>query len=88
MQNEPHKTAAAVNLGVLYAQRGRLARAIELWRAALASNPGLSTASLNLAMALADEDKKAETRQVLMEALRFDPDSSAELKLLRDLGDP
>jgi tetratricopeptide (TPR) repeat protein len=86
LQNDPHKTAAAVNLGVLYAQRGRLARAIELWRAALASNPGLSTASINLAIALAAEDKKADARQVLVDALRFDPDSSAELKLLRDLG--
>ncbi|HKP12018.1 MAG TPA: tetratricopeptide repeat protein, partial [Blastocatellia bacterium] len=87
LQSEPHKTAAAVNLGVLYAQRGRVERAIELWRAALASNPGLSEASINLAIALLAGGDKKEAREVLVKALRFDPDSEIELKMLRDLGD-
>ncbi|MEN3333270.1 MAG: hypothetical protein V7641_2635 [Blastocatellia bacterium] len=87
LQSDPHKTAAQVNLGVLYAQRGRVDRAIELWRNALASNPGLSEASINLAIALTAEDDKPEARDVLVKALRFDPDSSVELKLLHDLGD-
>jgi tetratricopeptide (TPR) repeat protein len=87
LQNDPHKTVAQVNLGVLYAQRGRIDRAIELWRNALASNPGLSEASINLALALLTQGDKREARDVLVKALRFDPDSSIELKLLRDLGD-
>jgi tetratricopeptide (TPR) repeat protein len=87
LQNDPHKTAAAVNLGVLYAQHGQMGRAIELWRNALASNPGLSEASINLAIALIDGGDKPAARDVLIQALRFAPDSSVELKLLHGLGD-
>jgi tetratricopeptide (TPR) repeat protein len=87
LQNDPHKTVAQVNLGVLYAQHGRVDRAIELWRHALASNPGLSEASINLAIALSAEGDNKEARQVLVKALRFDPDSSVELNLLHDLAD-
>lgn len=85
LQNDPHQTAAAVNLGVLYGQGGRLDRAIELWRQALATNPGLSEASINLAMALLARGDKPAAREALVRALRFDPDSSVELKLLHDL---
>ena len=85
--SDPNKTAAAVNLGVLYAQRGRIERAIELWRRALASNPGLSEASIDLAIALLSEGDKKKARDVLINALRFDPDSSIGLKMLHDLGD-
>jgi tetratricopeptide (TPR) repeat protein len=85
LQSDPHKTAAAVNLGVLYARRGRLDRAIELWRGALASNPGLSEASIDLSIALLAKGDKAGAREVLQKALRFDPASGVELKLLQDL---
>jgi tetratricopeptide (TPR) repeat protein len=87
LQNDPHKTAAQVDLGVLYAQHGRVNRAIGLWRNALASNPGLSEASINLAIALSAEGDNTDARQVLVNALRFDPDSGIELKLLHDLAD-
>jgi thioredoxin-like negative regulator of GroEL len=87
LRSDPHKTAAAVNLGVLYAQHGRVDRAIELWRDALASNPGLSEASIDLAIALLAEGDKKDARDVLVKALRFDPDSAIELKMLHDLGD-
>src|SRR5205085_6899608 len=87
LQNDPHKTAAQVNLGVLYAQHGRVDRGIELWRNALVSNPGLSEASINLAIALSAEGDNTDARQVLVKALRFDPDSGVELKLLHDLAD-
>jgi tetratricopeptide (TPR) repeat protein len=87
LRSDPFKTAAAVNLGVLYAQHGRIDRAIELWRDALASNPGLSEASINLAIALAGKGEKPDAWEVLLKALRFDPDSSIELKMLHDLGD-
>ena len=87
LRNDPHQAAAAVNLGVLYAQHGRLDRAIELWRQALTTNPGLSQASIDLALALLAEHDKTDARRVLVDALRFDPDSGIELKLLHDLGD-
>jgi tetratricopeptide (TPR) repeat protein len=87
LRSDLFMTAAAVNLDVLYAQHGRIDRAIELWRDTLASNPGLSEASIDLAIALEAEGDKKDARDVLVKALRFDPDSSTELKMLHDLGD-
>ena len=85
LQSDPHETAAEVNLGVLYAQHAHIDRAIELWQEALADNPGLSEASIDLAMAFLAKGDKAAAKEDLLKALRFDPDSSAELKLLHDL---
>lgn len=85
LQSDPHETAAEVNLGVLYAQHAHIDRAIELWQEALADNPGLSEASIDLAMAFLAKGDKAAAKEDLLKALRFDPDSSVELKLLHDL---
>lgn len=49
LREAPGETAALVNLGGLYATAGRLEEAGKLWERALASNPALEEAALNLA---------------------------------------
>ncbi|MES1257733.1 MAG: cytochrome c3 family protein, partial [Acidobacteriota bacterium] len=49
LRDRPGETAALVNLGTLYATAGRTAEAAALWERALAANPALEEAVLNLA---------------------------------------
>jgi hypothetical protein len=48
LQDQPAETSALVNLGILYATAGRLDAAAELWERALAANPAIEEAVLNL----------------------------------------
>src|SRR6185436_480104 len=51
LRADPSQVVAAVNLGSALMKRGQVARAIALWKDALARSPGLEGASLNLASA-------------------------------------
>ena len=64
---------ALVNLGVLYAQAGRIEDAARMWKRALEVNPAIEGAALNLARIR----RPAEAREVLEEYLRFNPGSLA-----------
>lgn len=64
---------ALYRLGVSRAELGRLEAAREAWRAALASEPGLTEARLDMAHAYVLEDRSAEAAEVLREAVRHDP---------------
>ena len=64
---------ALVNLGVLYAEAGRIEDAARMWQRALEVNPAIEGAALNLARIR----PAAEARGVLEDYLRFNPGSVA-----------
>jgi len=68
-----------VNLGTLYAAAGRTKEAAELWQRALAVNPGIEEAALNLARIRTP----AEARMVVERYLKFNPGSNAARDLLK-----
>ncbi len=71
LKERPGETAALVNLGAFYGAAGQSARAIELWRRALDSNPGNEEATLNLVKLL----PRAEAKAVLTRYLSINPGS-------------
>jgi len=88
LREEPHRVAAAVNLGSICAGRGQLDRAISLWQDALRRNPALSEAAINLGLALRSKGEQAAAAETLRELLRFDPDLPRAKKLLAQMGLP
>jgi len=86
LQLDPSQTAAATNLGALYAKRGDLKGAIRLWQDALQRNPGLEQARINLAVAQAKSGETAAARATLEKALEFAPGHPFARKLLAQLG--
>ena len=82
---DPHRTVALVNLGGIYAEGGGVEVAVRLWREALERNAGLTEASINLARAYHAQGKTPQARDVLRRAMRFDPDSEAARRLLKEL---
>jgi len=52
VNRDPSRAVAAANLGVFYAGRGMLRRALELWRTAFDTHPHLSEIGINLGRAL------------------------------------
>ncbi len=85
LQVDPHRTVALVNLAGVYAAQGRIEEAIKLWREALDRNAGLTEGSVNLARAYRAQGRLEQAREVLQRALRFDPDSRAARRFLREL---
>jgi hypothetical protein len=85
LQADPHRTVALVNLGGIYAAQGKIEEAINLWQEALERNAGLTEAAINLAQAHRSLGKLPQARTVLQRALRFDPDSDAARRLLKEI---
>ncbi|MFM8981017.1 MAG: O-antigen ligase family protein [Planctomycetia bacterium] len=69
----PDHPEALYRLGVSRAELGRLEAAREAWRAALAVEPGLSEARMDMAHAWVLEERAQEAAEVLREARRHDP---------------
>ncbi len=59
LELNPTQPVALVNLGTLYAQRGRTEEAAKLWKRALDSNPAIEEAVINLTRVLPKEEAKA-----------------------------
>ena len=81
LKANPFQPVALVNLGTLYAQRGRTADAARLWRRALEVNPAIEEAALNLARISVPD----EARRILARYLAFHPASTAARALLAAL---
>lgn len=79
------QTAVAVNLGTGYMKQGRVQDAMRLWQDALARNPGLSGARINLAVAQYRSGEPARAEATLRKALEYDPDQPAARKLLAEI---
>jgi tetratricopeptide (TPR) repeat protein len=80
--------AAAAALGAYQMQRGNTAAAIELWRAALASNPAMTLVRVNLATALLRTGQVDEAQAMLEKALELSPVSAEARALLRSIPGP
>jgi Tfp pilus assembly protein PilF len=65
LKQNPYATAALVNLGTFLAQQGRTAEAGKLWERALAANPGLEEAVLNLSLIRTAKEAQALLRRYL-----------------------
>jgi Flp pilus assembly protein TadD len=76
---------AATNLGVIYASKGDLKRALALWQGVFGKNPGLSEAGVNLAAGLCQAGETAKARQTLVEVLKHQADFSRARAMLRAL---
>ena len=76
---------AATNLGVIYASKGDLKRALALWQGVFGKNPGLSEAGVNLAAGLCQAGETAKARETLAEVLKYQADFSRARAMLREL---
>ena len=77
--------SAAANLGVIYASKGDLGKALALWQGVFAENPGLSEVGVNLAVGLCQAGDTAKARETLVEVLRYQPDLGRARAMLREL---
>ena len=76
---------AATNLGVIYASKGDLRKALALWQGVFGKNPGLSEAGVNLAAGLCQAGETAKARQTLIEVLKYQADFGRARAMLREL---
>ncbi len=84
LRDNPYETAALVNLGTHLARQGRLAEAGRLWDRALAANPALEEAVLNLTQIRSAR----ESRILLRRYLEFNPVSRKAAARLAEIGTP
>jgi tetratricopeptide (TPR) repeat protein len=70
---EPERVDARLNLGVLLADAGRAAEAVEVYRAGLRSAPGEALLHYNLAVALDDLERHAEALESYTACLHLAP---------------
>jgi tetratricopeptide (TPR) repeat protein len=81
LKKNANQTVALTNLGSLYAGTGRVAEAAHLWERALAANPAIEEAALNLAKIR----PPAEARAILRRYLDFNPVSMSARAQLSSL---
>jgi tetratricopeptide repeat protein/cytochrome c554/c'-like protein len=82
---DPLANDAAMNLGVLEARRGNLARAVELWQGAFARVPDRSAIGMNLAIAFCADKQTEVARKFVHRVLEFNPDYGKAKSLLENL---
>ncbi len=85
LQADSEPPEAATNLGVIYASKGDLRRALALWQGVFEKNPGLSETGVNLALGLCQAGETAKARQTLVEVLKHQADLGPARALLREL---
>jgi hypothetical protein len=71
---EPSNAAAAANLAIYRARKGRSAEAIALWQDVFSRNPALASAGINLAVAQLDAGDREGAGRTLQRLLQFHPD--------------
>ena len=76
---------ALTNLGIHLARKGNLKQAADLWKHALAINPGLEAPGLNLARVEWQLGQHADAKQVVLQVLSLNPDSAQAQSLLREM---
>jgi hypothetical protein len=82
---DPAQVAVAVNLGTYYIKRGRAHEAMRLWTDALARNPGLTSVSMNLAVAQYQAGDPAAAEATVLKLLEYDPDQETARQLLSEI---
>ena len=81
-QTDPSQTEALVNLGAIYAKRGRYTDAGRVWNEAVKRSPGLEAACVKLATLHLATERKTESRATAQSCLEFHPDSPALREIL------
>ena len=84
LRENPYETAALVNFGAHLARQGRTVEAGRLWDRALAANPALEEAVLNLTQIRASK----ESRILLQRYLQLNPISRKARTRLAEIGTP
>jgi predicted CXXCH cytochrome family protein len=77
--------SAATNLGVIYANKGDLKRALALWQGVFEENPGLSELGVDLAVGLCQTGDAEKAKRTLVEVLRHEPDRGGARAMLEEL---
>jgi Flp pilus assembly protein TadD len=85
LKRDPDRAVAAANLGVFYARRGLLNRALDLWRPAFDKNPQLSELGVNLGRGLCATGDAAGAMSVLQRVLKHDPDLELARQALAEI---
>ena len=83
---DPGHAAAANNLGLIHAARGRFDAAADHYLHALDANPGYAPAAYNLGRALRGQRRDAEAGDAFCLALRLDRDLEDARRELAALG--
>jgi tetratricopeptide (TPR) repeat protein len=81
LQLDP-SNAAAANLAIYRARKGRSSEAIALWKDVFERNPSLASAGINLAVAQLGAGDRAAARQTVQRLLRFHPDLDMARRLM------
>src|SRR3954466_13958013 len=85
LKNDPTRAVVAANLGVLYARRGLLAAALELWRDAFDRNPQLTDLGTSIATGLCADGNAGAARQAVERGRQHNPDSGAARRWVSEL---
>jgi Tfp pilus assembly protein PilF len=85
LKRDPDRAVAAANLGVFYARRGLLNRALDLWRPAFDKNPQLSELGVNLGRGLCATGDAAGAMSALQRVLKHDPDLELARQALAEI---
>jgi hypothetical protein len=83
LASDPQRPLAATNLGVIYAQRGMLRQALELWTSTFETSPQSSEVGVDLAIGLCAAGDAAEANKVVQRVLRHNPDFDRGRQLLK-----
>ncbi len=82
---DPTHPAAAINLGTALIRQGKSTEAIALWLRALATNPGLIGARLNLAVAQFQSGNHPAARKSLEQVLDYEPNHPTARQMLNQI---
>ena len=82
---DPDRAVVAANLGVFYAGRGMLRKALDLWRKAFDNNPQLSEIGVNLGRLLCGTGDAAGARATLQRVLTHNPDLAIAQQALAEV---
>jgi len=83
LKSEPHSALAATNLGVIYAQRGLVREALQLWSRTFDANPQASEVGVDLAIGLCAAGDAEGASRVVNRVLRHNPDFRVARQLLK-----
>jgi Flp pilus assembly protein TadD len=71
---DPDEPVAATNLGVILAERGQPARALDVWRPAFERHPDASELGVDLAVAMCQTGDWKDAEQTVRTVLAHNPD--------------
>jgi Tfp pilus assembly protein PilF len=83
LKSDPDRSLAATNLGVIYARRGLVQKALRLWSSTFDANPQESELGVDLAIGLCAVGDADDAERVLLRVLKHNPDFGQARRLLK-----